>query len=362
MIQPSDRAALIQRLPASLFAKQKTLRLFCVPTWECTLRCPFCYVLPQLKAKDQFEVDVPAHEEFLRRYFAWNTECKDTIISIFGGEPLLNQDNVRKYLNLKRVLKEQGQKVHYSLTTNLTRLDADALSLIQQFDHITVSLDGDEEHHNAQRPNFSLEKGENPFRTTLHNLKQLLDVGLGNKLVVQCVGSDAFLASAPRIAGFRMLLEAMGLPPKSISVGCASPAGVRDNASESFKKDMLLPKIRQAPCCVFRYMAYFCLHNNELFANYFDVSKKLGSLTADMDSLSALFSAYMWETMPVLNDPVCLECDVMQYCWGRCYGAVEPRSNPSKFCDQAALRVKVAEEKAAGRLSDDIVVEPLLHE
>ena len=362
MIQPSDRAELVQQLPASLFAKQKTLRLFCVPTWECTLRCPFCYVLPQLKAKDQFEVDVPAHEEFLRRYFAWNTECEHTLLSIFGGEPLLNQDNVRKYLSLRTVLASCGQKVTCTLTTNLTRLDDAALSLIRQFDHITISLDGDEEHHNAQRPNFSLKKGENPFWTTLSNLKRLLDAGLGDKLTVQCVGSDAFLTDDKRKAGFRMLLEALGLPPKGVHIGCASPAGVRDNASESFKKDMRLPKIRQAPCCVFRYMAYFCLHNNELHANYFDVSKKLGSLTADMDSLSALFYDYMWETMPVLNDPVCLKCDVMQYCWGRCYGAVEPRANPSKFCDQAGLRKHVAEEKAAGKLSDNVVVEPSLHE
>jgi radical SAM protein with 4Fe4S-binding SPASM domain len=349
-------------LPASLFAKQKVLRLFCVPTWECSLRCPFCYVLPQLKSKDRFEVDVPAHEKFLRRYLEWNPACVETSISVFGGEPLLNQDNVRRYLSLGSVLAEGGRKVSRSLTTNLTRLDAESLDLIRQFDHVTVSLDGDEAHHNSQRPNFSLEKGENPFWSTLQNLKKLLDAGLGDNLTVQCVGSDEFLADEKRKAGFRMLLEAMGVPPKGIHIGCASPAGARSEASESFKKSSLLPRIRRSPCCVFQYMAYFCLHNNELHANYFDVTKKLGSLTEDMDTLSKRFYDYMWETMPVLNDPVCLECDVMQYCWGRCYGAEAPRSGPSKFCDQAGLRVKVAEEKAAGRLIDGDTEETTTHE
>lgn len=349
------------QLPTSLFAKQKTLRLFCVPTWECTLRCPFCYVLPQLKSKDTFEVDVPAHEEFLRRYFSWNTECVGTILSVFGGEPLINPGNAERYLKLRTVLAEQNRSVSCNITTNLTLLDGESLDLLRQFDHITVSLDGDEEHHNAQRPNFSLGKGENPFWATLKNLKKLLDAGLGQKLIVQCVGSDEFLANDDRVAGFRLLLEAMGLPPKGVHVGCASPSGVRENSGVTFRRLLASPEIRMVPCCVFRYMAYFCLHNNELHANYFDVTKKLGSLTEDMDTLSKRFYDYMWETMPVLNDPVCLECDVMQYCWGRCYGATEPRSGPSKFCDQAGLRAKVAEMQSSGALDELKLSKELTH-
>ena len=344
------------QLPVSLFAKQSMLQLFCVPTWECTLRCPFCYVLPQLKVKDRFEVDVQLHTEFLRRYFDWNPGCETTSISIFGGEPLLHSDNVRKYLSLRSVLESLGQVVRCNMTTNLTQLDAESLDLLSSLDTIAVSLDGDEEHHNAQRPNFSLSRGANPFWMTLQNLKKLIDADLADKVIVQCVGSDDFLSDNNRVAGFRLLLESMGVPANNIRLGCAAPSGSRKLPSELFKASLLEPTIRREPCCVFRYMAYFCLHNNELHANYFDVTKKLGALTEDLDTLAKRFYDYMWETMPVLNDPVCLKCDVMQYCWGRCYGAVEPRSSPSKFCDQAGLRIKVADEKAAGRLPDAGVV------
>ena len=191
---------------------------------------------------------------------------------------------------------------------------------------------------------------------TLQNLKKLIDADLADKVIVQCVGSDDFLSDNNRVAGFRLLLESMGVPANNIRLGCAAPSGSRKLPSELFKASLLEPTIRREPCCVFRYMAYFCLHNNELHANYFDVTKKLGALTEDLDTLAKRFYDYMWETMPVLNDPVCLKCDVMQYCWGRCYGAVEPRSSPSKFCDQAGLRIKVADEKAAGRLPDAGVV------
>jgi len=321
-----------------------------------------CYVLPQLKTSDRFAVDVPAHEGFLRRYFQWNPECKNTLLSVFGGEPLLNLDNVRRYLSLRDVLVECGQTVRRNITTNLTCLDDGALELLQQFDTITVSLDGDEEHHNSQRPNYSLNKGDNPFWLTLRNLKQLLMAGLGGKIAVQCVGSDAFLSDANRMAAFRMLLEAMGVSPGGVLIGCASPAGARTSVNESFKTFLKSPTLRMAPCCVFRYMAYFCLHGNKLKANYFDVTKELGALTDEMDVLEQRFYAYMHETMPVLNDPKCLECDVLQYCWGRCYGAVEPRTNPSAFCDQVGLRVKVEEERAAGRLDKLMGVEPTKHE
>lgn len=75
-------------------------------------------------------------------------------LTLFGGEPLLNRevfDFVMEYSD--RLAKEHGKHIRYTMTTNGTLLDDEAIDQIKSHRFgLMVSLDGPPEVHNRQCP------------------------------------------------------------------------------------------------------------------------------------------------------------------------------------------------------------------
>lgn len=342
-----------------LFSKPRTLKLYCITTWECTLRCGYCYVLQNLKRNDRFTVDVPATIAFLKRYIAWNEELKNVRMVQIGGEPFSAMDNVAAYSEIAAWLRSQGLDVKMVATSNLTVLPDD-LAPLAAFDSLAVSLDGDEEAHNAVRKNASLPEGTNVFRTTIRNLYRLVQNNPGiRKIHIQSAMGDEMLSDPVRVRTFRFILEAIGIEPKHINVGCIAPTNGRA-AIDAYARYQKAPGPSTAPCCIFRPMGFICLHDNKIYASYFDRTQ-LGDLNSDPAELFEKASAYVRNTMPILQDPVCQTCDVVGYCWGNCYGDESFRHQPSTKCAREHLRGMVQTAAEDGTLPLILHNRPLTH-
>lgn len=335
-------------LESFLFAKPKTLKLYCITTWECTLRCQYCYVLPLLKKADRFDVNVDATIGFLRRYLDWNPDLQKVRLLQIGGEPLAAMSNVSAYHEVAAWLRQQGLNVISAMTTNLTVLPED-LEPLTHFDSIAVSIDGDEQAHNAARKNASLEPGTNVFRTVIRNLYRLLQASLPAKLSIQAAISDEMANDVPRVKAFRFLLEAMGLDRNQIHIGCIAPTNGLE-ATEAYKRYATAPATAGAPCCIFCPGGFLCLHDNQLYASYFDRMNRLGDLSSDPADVYEKACAFVRATMPVLNDPGCHDCPVLPYCWGHCYGDHHTREKPSTKCAREYLMRLVSSAAEDGTL------------
>lgn len=87
--------------------------IYAIPTYNCNLNCPHCDIH---KRKIQFD-----EEKFMEAL----SSIESGIVVLFGGEPFLNKDVLKKCL--------QTNKIN-SISTNLLLLDDDIFNLIQEYD------------------------------------------------------------------------------------------------------------------------------------------------------------------------------------------------------------------------------------
>ncbi|HID94824.1 MAG TPA: SPASM domain-containing protein [Candidatus Latescibacteria bacterium] len=188
---------------------------------DCTMWCKYCYGgggtyrgPRQLMSKEVAKDAV----DFFVRNSGRHRRCE---IIFFGGEPLMNMEVMRFVVAYAGdQFGKRGKKVRFSLTTNATLLDDEAIEFLNRNRmNVTISLDGDRETHDRLRvfrdgrgtynhilPRIKrfLEsrRGRVPVRATIthYNLevvdlaRHLFDVGFDNVLMspVACLPSQPY--------------------------------------------------------------------------------------------------------------------------------------------------------------------------
>ncbi|MGK9233239.1 radical SAM protein [Inquilinus limosus] len=162
-ISPEARKRALATLDPSLF------ELIILPTEQCNFRCKYCYedfalhrMTPEIVSAIKSLIDVRAHD------------MRTFNLSWFGGEPLMASDVVLDISEHARaVCAARGIRYHGSMTTNgylLTdRLQAQLVAAgVTSFQ---ISLDGDEDLHDASRP---LVSGRGTHRKIMENIHSAL--------------------------------------------------------------------------------------------------------------------------------------------------------------------------------------------
>lgn len=140
------------------------------PTLMCNFRCWYCYEShkPHTVMSNDVILRVKAYLSNLSRKF------NRIELSFFGGEPLLQFDNVVIPIceHLRSISESKGVSYSISFTTNGFLLTDAMISNLKRYDIglLQITLDGNEEAHNKVRvSNFS-----NSFRTIVANIHQLV--------------------------------------------------------------------------------------------------------------------------------------------------------------------------------------------
>lgn len=116
-------------------------------TTGCNLQCKYCY--ESEKKTQNMSLDIA--EKTVKYILENQKECdQDFIVAFHGGEPFMNMPVIQYVIaELKRKYKEN---VSFAATTNGTLLDDEAIEFVgKNFDEISISIDGDEETHDALR-------------------------------------------------------------------------------------------------------------------------------------------------------------------------------------------------------------------
>ena len=316
-----------------------------IPTWECNLRCNHCFVLHELVKRDPRRLNPELLVGFIEKLTEKFPSINSGSIHFVGGEPSLRSEENTEIM--KRLRAINRIKFHFSATSNGTVLDEKSLEFFSMLDQITISLDGPEVIHNAQRK--SIDDKANPFFETVRTINSLASMGMREKMSVQASLQEEFMTKENLIEFYKILLM-NGVKFEKIMPGFICPTSHNPKVDKEFiSVHRRFARTRQ--CCKYRFMEKFVIDSsNNVYCDYFDADGKnmLGSLSDPISKMAENHERIIRESFSVLNDPKCKQCPVIGLCWGWC--ANTKGLNPSDHCDQELLMRKAKENAAKGNL------------
>ena len=121
------------------YAQGGVTRLVVIPTWQCELRCNYCYIPKQdgrVMARDTLDRAVG---------LLLSSERPALTLQFFGGEALVEWDNVRHAIeSASHRAAALGKTIDFVLSSNGYSLDAEKLRWLEQYPvKLELSLDGD---------------------------------------------------------------------------------------------------------------------------------------------------------------------------------------------------------------------------
>jgi uncharacterized protein len=119
-------------------------------TGNCTLRCSYCYG-GEKRGRGMTVETADAAVEFALRE-ARRREARHLEVILFGGEPLLRLDLVRRIVHAARQGAE-GMRTSFKLSTNGTLLDEATMAELSRLEvYVSISVDGEPPVQDEQRP------------------------------------------------------------------------------------------------------------------------------------------------------------------------------------------------------------------
>jgi uncharacterized protein len=148
-----------------------------VTTTECNLQCRYCFG----ETMDDFDEDfgdfeldysLPRKADYDVKYL--DRFCKkdpDSVVTFYGGEPLLNADFLRQVM-------DQVTAKNFMIQTNGQLLDQLEPKYVNRFHTILVSIDGEEALTDYYR-------GKGTFRKVINNLQLITKNGFRGELIAR---------------------------------------------------------------------------------------------------------------------------------------------------------------------------------
>lgn len=313
-----------------------------VPSWECNLRCPHCYVLNRLR-RPTGNPDGVVDFGRLTAFVDALAERRKPRLYVVGGEPFLHP---RLAARLGEYCTARG--FAYGCTTNGVWEWADAAPAIAHMDLVTFSLDGPPDEHNRVRRALNYEP--DTFSVAYRNMRRVVREFPGVKVIAQgsvCrdgVGLDTYQE-------FRLLMLYAGVKSENITYGTAM--ATERKAGPDIYAGYLARQTRGRPCCDFSLGKNLIVYGDEIYQSYYrmDRQEPIGRLGDSVDSVLDRYKAGILAEMPMLRDPTCVsECRAVGLCWGLCSNAAPSFKDgrPSSVCDRGFKESKLAD--IVGRL------------
>ena len=138
---------------------------------DCNLRCSYCFAKDGTYNTPRDYMSFEVGKAALDFLFAHSGNRHNLEVDFFGGEPLMNFDNVKKIVAYgKEKAKSIGKDIKFTLTTNGVLLNDAAIEYLNaEMDNVVISIDGRKEVHDKLRvsPN-----GKGSYDVALKNAKK----------------------------------------------------------------------------------------------------------------------------------------------------------------------------------------------
>jgi uncharacterized protein len=140
---------------------------------KCNLGCTYCYAQQGDFGMAPRNMTFAEARRAVELLFGDAEPGARVTLAFMGGEPLVNRPVIRAVTELAAARgRDQGVDVRFSITTNGTLVTPDDGAFFEEHGFaVTVSLDGDREHHDRQRP---FRHGRGSFDVVLERVMPLL--------------------------------------------------------------------------------------------------------------------------------------------------------------------------------------------
>lgn len=143
------------------------------PTLNCNLSCWYCY---ETKTPSRMSPTmVESIKKFISNTLKEGTPIEIFDISFFGGEPLINFNDVALPIMqiTKEICQNRGIIYRFDYTTNSYLINDRMIEIMKEYQPINfqITLDGCEEEHNSTR---FLKNGKGTYRKVIESIKSLV--------------------------------------------------------------------------------------------------------------------------------------------------------------------------------------------
>ncbi len=167
-------------LPAlQRFSHEEIPRLVVIPTWQCELRCNYCWIPKQ----DGRVMDRATMERSIDLLLASDRPAVQ--LQFFGGEALLEWGLVQHAMEYGAVqARARGKQLSFILSSNGWSLDEDKLAWLSRHPvRLELSLDGDPQTQRMFRP--SRQVGEDSYATGIApRVQAIQDSGIRHEVIM----------------------------------------------------------------------------------------------------------------------------------------------------------------------------------
>jgi len=319
----------------------KVLSVTFIPTYNCNLKCSYCM---QGNVKDNKSIvpeDIDKILLFVESQIISSQKIGIPItklhVGLYGGEPLTQKESIKIFIEkMFDYSKKYNCEIKYSMTSNMTLLDDDVLSLIKRYKISTqISIDGCQKNHDVRRTKLD---GSGTYSIIVNNLKKLVSNGLKEYIVIRINIDKENLLEAEDILKeirdysndiyFGFLDTFSGLND-SFSNQCISseiyPQIISKKLDEISKKYKFIIPARfgkQSPCamnCINKYFIdlYLNVYKCEMFINKPEVS--VGRISSDGRFIPNAGFYHQINRSPK-SFSECMSCLLLPMCAGGCAG------------------------------------------
>lgn len=150
----------------------RVFRMTLIMTEMCNLACKYCYVKdnPLAISYEVLDAVIERAEEILK-----NDPRIQLNIDIFGGEPLIELEKVKYFIENSKRLYSKYNRVRVIIFTNAVLLTEDLVKYIKDNDHVkfNFSLDGCKECHDSARV---FKDGSGSYDVVRNNINMVADI------------------------------------------------------------------------------------------------------------------------------------------------------------------------------------------
>ncbi len=158
-----------------LHVSKKVVKALCLHvSHDCNLKCKYCFASQGDFGGEKEMMSFEVGKKAIDYLIANSGNRRNLEIDFFGGEPLMNFDIVKELVAYgRKVEKENGKNIRFTITTNGVLLDDDKIDYINEHMHnVVLSLDGRKEINDNMRPTVN-DKGS--YDVIMPKFKKLVD-------------------------------------------------------------------------------------------------------------------------------------------------------------------------------------------
>lgn len=328
------------------------IQIFYAPTYACNFNCTYCY-------QDGYDNKEPDdHDDIIKAFFKYiDSEFagKRKYITVFGGEPLLPDNNTRKKIELI-VAEANKRELSLAFVTNGWALES-YIPLLKtaSIREVQVTLDGPAAVHDKRRP---LHGGTGTFKEVTTGISAALNAGIPINL--RAVIDKENMPYLPELAEFAVAEGWTKSPLFKTQLGrnyelhyCQENAkrlydrlSMYEDLYDLIKKNPVIMEFHRPAYSISRFLFDNGEMPDPLYDSCpgcktewaFDYSGQIFSCTATVgkpgESLGTFYpektikkdAVEAWQERDVTSIPECRSCDLRLACGGGCASAAKNKS------------------------------------